>query len=266
MPLWKGGNLDIHRRERESEVAQPCPTLCDPADCSPPGSSVHGILQARTLEWGAISPCPHPHSPRWQSPACTHARASAPAHCSPGTVQSPERPMAREAGGGWRTTSVPDPAPPRRSLARLRCNSGIHSKQVQITIDIVKQMKQLNAGRWPCVWSDTPVSQGIPATSRKHRKLEEAWKDSPAETSERPQPCQHLGFWFNLKNCETTIFSCFMPPRFFFLSFFLPPSGALLQQPRKTNSLTMLPHVASFTVWSYASSFSCILHPLQVGV
>ena len=32
-----------------------CPTLCDPMDCSPPGSSVHGILQAQTLEWVAIS-------------------------------------------------------------------------------------------------------------------------------------------------------------------------------------------------------------------
>ena len=36
-------------------VAQSCLTLCDPMDCSPPGSSVHGILQARTLEWVAIS-------------------------------------------------------------------------------------------------------------------------------------------------------------------------------------------------------------------
>ena len=35
-------------------VTQSCPTLCDPMDCSPPGSSVHGILQARTLEWVAI--------------------------------------------------------------------------------------------------------------------------------------------------------------------------------------------------------------------
>ena len=34
---------------------QSCPTLCDPIDCSPPGSSVHGILQARILEWVAIS-------------------------------------------------------------------------------------------------------------------------------------------------------------------------------------------------------------------
>ena len=35
-------------------VAQSCPSLCDPVDCGPPGSSVHGILQARILEWGAI--------------------------------------------------------------------------------------------------------------------------------------------------------------------------------------------------------------------
>ena len=37
----------------ESEVAQLCPTLSDPMDCSPPVSSVHGIFQARVLEWGA---------------------------------------------------------------------------------------------------------------------------------------------------------------------------------------------------------------------
>ena len=36
-------------------VTQSCPTLCDPMDCSLPGSSVHGIFQARTLEWGAIA-------------------------------------------------------------------------------------------------------------------------------------------------------------------------------------------------------------------
>ena len=39
----------------ESEVAQSCPTLHDPMDCSPPGSSVHGIFQARVLKWGAIA-------------------------------------------------------------------------------------------------------------------------------------------------------------------------------------------------------------------
>ena len=39
----------------ESEVAQSCLTLLDPMDCSPPGSSIHGIFQARVLEWGAIA-------------------------------------------------------------------------------------------------------------------------------------------------------------------------------------------------------------------
>ena len=39
----------------ESEVAQSCPTLSDPMDCSPPGSSVHGIFQAREVEWAAIA-------------------------------------------------------------------------------------------------------------------------------------------------------------------------------------------------------------------
>ena len=41
--------------KRESEVAQSCLTLSDPMDCSPPGSSVHGIFQAGVLEWGAIA-------------------------------------------------------------------------------------------------------------------------------------------------------------------------------------------------------------------
>ena len=39
----------------ESEVAQSYPTLSDPMDCSLPGSSIHGIFQARVLEWGAIA-------------------------------------------------------------------------------------------------------------------------------------------------------------------------------------------------------------------
>ena len=39
----------------DSQVAQLCPTLSDPMDCSLPGSSIHGIFQARVLEWGAIA-------------------------------------------------------------------------------------------------------------------------------------------------------------------------------------------------------------------
>ena len=48
--------LQCRKVKSESEVAQSCPTLSDPTDCSLPGSSVHGIFQARVLEWGAIMP------------------------------------------------------------------------------------------------------------------------------------------------------------------------------------------------------------------
>ena len=51
----KGFGIVNKAKVKESEVAQSCPTLCDPMDCSPPGSSVHGIFQARVLEWVAIS-------------------------------------------------------------------------------------------------------------------------------------------------------------------------------------------------------------------
>ena len=49
------------RVKSESEVTQLCPTPSDPMDCSLPGSSVHGIFQARVLEWGAIA---------WKKPKC----------------------------------------------------------------------------------------------------------------------------------------------------------------------------------------------------
>ena len=47
--------LQCMKVKSESEVAQVCPTLSDPMDCSLLGSSVHGILQARTLEWVALA-------------------------------------------------------------------------------------------------------------------------------------------------------------------------------------------------------------------
>ena len=47
--------LQCMKVKSESEVAQSYPTLCDPMDCSLPGSSIHGIFQARVLEWGAIA-------------------------------------------------------------------------------------------------------------------------------------------------------------------------------------------------------------------
>ena len=52
---WSGLPFPSPMRESEKEVTQSCPTLSDPADCSPPGSAIHGIFQARVLEWGAIA-------------------------------------------------------------------------------------------------------------------------------------------------------------------------------------------------------------------
>ena len=57
----KNTGVDFHfflqcmKMKNETEVTQSCPTLSDPMDCSLPGSSVHGILQARLLEWVAIA-------------------------------------------------------------------------------------------------------------------------------------------------------------------------------------------------------------------
>ena len=47
--------LQCMKVKSESEATQSCPTFSDPMDCSPPGPSVHGIFQARVLEWGAIA-------------------------------------------------------------------------------------------------------------------------------------------------------------------------------------------------------------------
>ena len=47
--------LQCMKVKSEREVTQSCPTLCDPMNCSPTGSSIHGIFQVRGLEWGAIA-------------------------------------------------------------------------------------------------------------------------------------------------------------------------------------------------------------------
>ena len=54
---WSGVQFPspMHGSEKQSEVAQSCPPLSNLMDCSLPGSSVHGIFQARVLEWGAIA-------------------------------------------------------------------------------------------------------------------------------------------------------------------------------------------------------------------
>ena len=53
--IFSIGHITAFTSLKGSEVAQSCPTLCDPMDCSLPGSSAHGIFQARVQEWVAIS-------------------------------------------------------------------------------------------------------------------------------------------------------------------------------------------------------------------
>ena len=59
---WSGLPCPSPMHESEGEVPQSCPTLSDPMDCRLPGSSVHGICQARVLEWGAIAFSAYPCS------------------------------------------------------------------------------------------------------------------------------------------------------------------------------------------------------------
>ena len=73
--MWPQNSINL-AWQTDREVAQLCPTLCDPVDYSPPGSSIHGILQARVLEWVAISfsrdlpdPGIEPRSPTLQADA-----------------------------------------------------------------------------------------------------------------------------------------------------------------------------------------------------
>ena len=78
MGCWNWGST-LHKPEAESEVkvlvTQSCPTLCDPMDCSPPGSSVRGILQARILDRVAMPSSRGSSPPRdWAQVACTAGR------------------------------------------------------------------------------------------------------------------------------------------------------------------------------------------------
>ena len=55
IPSWVMHLIRKSTAAAAAKSLQSCPTLCDPMDCSPPGSSIHGIFQARVLEWGAVA-------------------------------------------------------------------------------------------------------------------------------------------------------------------------------------------------------------------
>ena len=98
---------------------QSCPTLCGPIDCSPPGSSVLGILQARILEWVAVPSSKGSSQPRDQ----THVLCVS---CITGgffTTEPPGKPSSTSGGGGnlvsWQATLGASPGRPDSSLPQL---------------------------------------------------------------------------------------------------------------------------------------------------
>ena len=80
--------LQCMKVKSESEVAQSYPTLSDLMDCSLPGSSIHGIFQARVLEWGAIAFSGYRHSVQFSSVA-----QSCPTLCNPMNRSTPGLPV-----------------------------------------------------------------------------------------------------------------------------------------------------------------------------
>ena len=116
--------LQCMKVKSESEVAQSCPTLRDPMDCSLPGSSIHGIFQARVLEWGAIAfsaflgtilifisqNSVHPRPFLWFSPLRRASPTPGPLNCTP----LPES----EPAGPARLGPYQDPSEPAWSYVR----------------------------------------------------------------------------------------------------------------------------------------------------
>ena len=85
------------KMKRESEVAQLCPTLSDPMDCSLPGSSVHGIFQTRVLEWGTIAFYDIPYSSVDEESACNARDPGS----IPGSGRSPEERIGYPLQYSW---------------------------------------------------------------------------------------------------------------------------------------------------------------------
>ena len=82
--------LQCMKVKSESEVTQSCLTLCDPMDCSPAGSSTHGIFQARVLEWDAIA---FSHMRCLSSVQFSSVAQSCPTLCNPMNRSTPGLPV-----------------------------------------------------------------------------------------------------------------------------------------------------------------------------
>ena len=105
--------LQCMKVKSESEVAQSCPTLSDLMDCSLPGSSIHGIFQARVLEWGAIA---------FSNPGLLgHHKA---AESGPSPLSAPQERGGPHNERGERQRRDLSPAKPTINSCRIKTESG----------------------------------------------------------------------------------------------------------------------------------------------
>ena len=95
---WSGLPLPSPIHESESEVTQSCRTVSDPMDCSPPGSSVHVIFQAKVLEWGAIA---LPGTQQIQNKILANFDPTWPLHVSPKVTGQTVLTLKSEVFSSW---------------------------------------------------------------------------------------------------------------------------------------------------------------------
>ena len=111
--------------ESESEVAQSCPTLCDPMDCSLPGSSLHGILQATVLEWVATSSSRGSSQPRGRTQV---SRIVGKLFAFRATRESPKPGLKSGGGFGLDTGSGTTVPPGRLPVPRAAFDASAHEE------------------------------------------------------------------------------------------------------------------------------------------
>ena len=125
---------------------QSCPTLCDPTDGSPPGSPVPGILQARTLEWVAIS-----FSNAWKWKVKVKSLSRVPLLATPWTAAHQAPPsMGLSRQGYWSGVPLPSPTSSSRQIQKMYLPlSNINSKSISLYHNTLSWLwRQLSNTHW----------------------------------------------------------------------------------------------------------------------
>ena len=137
--------LQCMKVKSESEVTQLCLTLCDPMDCSPPGSSIHGIFQARVLEWGAMAFSVYVSSVQFSSVA-----QSCPTPCDPMNHTAHQASLSiTNSWSSLRLTSIESVMP---SSHLILCHPFLLLPPIPPSIRVFSNESTLHM-RWPKYWS-----------------------------------------------------------------------------------------------------------------